>query len=467
MTDTSVDVAIIGGGMVGASLAIALGGTGVSTLLVEGTALGATAQPSFDDRTTALGNASRRIFESLGVWDRLAPEAAAINTIHVSDAGRFGIARLVAAEQGIDAFGYVIPNRVIGAALWERLQDASGVLLRVPARPEQFEIGADAVTFRVGDESVSARLVVAADGAHSVVRAVAGIEADVEDYDQIAIVANVAADRPHDGTAYERFTQSGPLAVLPLRDGSYGVVWTCKPARAAEVLSFDNNTYLRELQERFGWRAGRFVRVGVRASYPLKLTRATTPVGARTVLIGNAAQALHPVAGQGFNLGLRDAAMLAEVIVGAVASARARIGNGGAAAATAEDRISARARTGDGVAAAANAADRISARARTGDGVAAVADGASVSAFSHGVDVGAAELLQQFAAWREADRRGVVGFTDGLVKMFGSTRPGVGILRNLGLLLFDLSSPAKSALARVSAGFGGPTPRLARGLGLT
>jgi 2-octaprenyl-6-methoxyphenol hydroxylase len=406
MTDTRVDVAIIGGGMVGASLAIGLAGTGVSTLLVEGTPPGSRSQPSFDDRTTALGNSSRRIFQGLGVWDRLAAEAAAIQTIHVSDAGRFGFARLVASEQGIDAFGYVIPNRVIGAALWEKLQNAGGVLLRVPARPEQVEIGTDAVTFGIGDESISARLVVAADGAHSVVRSVAGIEADVEDYDQIAVVANVAADRPHDGTAYERFTESGPLAVLPLHDGSYGVVWTCAPARAAEVLSLDNNTYLRELQERFGWRAGRFVRAGVRASYPLKLTRAATTVAARTVLIGNAAQALHPVAGQGFNLGLRDAAMLAEVIVGAFAGAQSA------------------------------------------------------------VDVGSPELLRQFAAWRETDRRGVVGFTDGLVKMFASTRPAVGILRNLGLLLFDLTPPAKSALSRVSAGFGGPTPRLARGLGL-
>jgi 2-octaprenyl-6-methoxyphenol hydroxylase len=428
MTDTRVDVAIIGGGMVGASLAVGLAGTGVSTLLVEGTPPGSKTQPSFDDRTTALGNASRRIFESLGVWDRLAPEAAAITTIHVSDAGRFGFARLIASEQGIDAFGYVIPNRVIGAALWGKLQDASGVLLRVPARPEQVEIGADAVTFRVGEESVSARLVVAADGAHSVLRAVAGIEADVEDYGQIAIVANVAADRPHDGTAYERFTQSGPLAVLPLRDGSYGVVWTCTPARAAEVLSYDNNTYLRELQDRFGWRAGRFVRAGVRASYPLKLTRATTTVGARTVLIGNAAQALHPVAGQGFNLGLRDAAMLAEVIVNAFAGPRGSV-----------SPLS---------------------RAIAAEADAAVDGGA-------GVDVGSPELLRQFAAWRETDRRGVVGFTDGLVKMFASTRPGVGVLRNLGLLLFDLTPPAKSALARVSAGFGGPTPRLARGLGLT
>ena len=403
MTDTRVDVAIIGGGMVGASLAVALADTGISTLLVEGTVPGSKSQPSFDDRTTALGNASRRIFQSLGVWERLAPEAAAIRAIHVSDAGRFGFARLNAAEQGIDALGYVIPNRVIGAALWEKLQGTQDVLLRVPARPEKVEIGNQDVTFRVGGESVSARLVVAADGAHSVVRAAASIVADVEDYDQIAIVANVAADRPHDGTAYERFTQSGPLAVLPLHDGSYGVIWTCAPARAAEVLSFDNTTYLRELQERFGWRAGRFVRAGVRASYPLKLTRAATTVAARTVLIGNAAQALHPVAGQGFNLGLRDAAMLAEVIAGAEPSA----------------------------------------------------------------DVGSPELLRKFAAWREGDRSGVVRFTDGLVKLFANTRPGVGVLRNLGLLLFDLSPPAKSALARVSAGFAGPTPRLARGLGLS
>jgi 2-octaprenyl-6-methoxyphenol hydroxylase len=424
MTDTQVDVAIIGGGMVGASLAIGLAGTGVSTLLVEGTLPGSQSQPSFDDRTTALGNSSRRIFQGLGVWDRLAAEAAAIRTIHVSDAGRFGFARLAASEQGIDAFGYVISNRVIGAALWEKLRNAKGVLLRVPARPEQVEIGTDAVSFRIGDESVSARLVVAADGAHSVVRSAAGIEANIEDYDQIAVVAHVAADRPHDGTAYERFTESGPLAVLPLHDGSYGVVWTCTPGRAAEVLSLDNNTYLRELHERFGWRAGRFVRAGVRASYPLKLTRATTTVAARTVLIGNAAQALHPVAGQGFNLGLRDAAMLAEVIVGTFADGRGDVGLAPGAA--------------PGTRPSASAAD-----------------------------VGSPELLRQFAAWRETDRRGVVGFTDGLVKMFASTRPGIGILRNLGLLLFDLTPPAKSALSRVSAGFGGPTPRLARGLRLT
>lgn len=399
-----VEVAIVGGGMVGASLALSLRGLGVRVLLIEGVAPGSAAQPSFDDRTTALGNASRRIFESLGIWNEIEPQAAAIRTIHVSDAGRFGFARLRASQQGIDAFGYVVANRVLGAALWKKLSAHSGeILLKVPAKADEIEISDSGVRLTVvsdaGREDVQARLVVAADGAHSSVRAAADIEAGVEDYDQVAIVANVATDRPHDGTAYERFTPSGPLAVLPLFDGSYGVIWTVRPDAAAEVLSLDDSSYLRALQDRFGWRVGKFVRVGRRASYPLKLTRAATTVATRTVLIGNAAQALHPVAGQGFNLGLRDAAMLAEMIADA-----------------------------------------------------------------GGADIGAPERLQSFAQWRATDRSGVVRFTDGLVKLFASQQPGVGILRNLGLLMFDLAPPAKSALARVSAGFGGPTPRLARGL---
>ena len=401
--DTVVDVAIVGGGMVGASLALGLAGTGISTMLIEGVAPGSQAQPSFDDRTTALGNASRRIFQSLGVWPLIEPEAAPIRAIHVSDAGRFGFARLQATEQGIEAFGHVVANRVIGTALWKRLSEASDIALRMPASAEDVQISPEraqlTVVHRDGQrEQVSARLVVAADGAHSAVRAVAGIGASVEDYGQVAVVTNVAADRQHDGTAYERFTPSGPLAVLPLQDGSYGVIWTVTPERASEILGFDETTYLAELQKRFGWRAGKFVRAGRRASYPLKLSRSESVTATRAVLIGNAAQALHPVAGQGFNLGLRDAAMLAELIAGP------------------------------------------------------------------STDPGAPEVLERFAAWRAADRTGVIRFTDGLVKLFGDARPGVGTLRNLGLLLFDVTPPAKSALARVSAGFGGPTPRLARGL---
>jgi 2-octaprenyl-6-methoxyphenol hydroxylase len=421
MPATEVDIAIIGGGMVGASLAVALAGSGIATMLVETSAPGSGSQPSFDDRTTALGNASRRIFQGLGVWEHIAPSAAAIRTIHVSDAGRFGFARLRAEEQDIEAFGYVVPNRVIGTALWGRLQGAKDLLLRVPARPESVLIDDQTVTFTLTSQSgtseaVAARLVVAADGAHSLVRTAAGIGAQVEDYDQVAIVANVAADHPHDGTAYERFTQTGPLAVLPLHDGSYGVIWTCAPTRATEILSFDDRTYLQELQNRFGWRAGKFIRAGTRASYPLKLTRATTTVATRTVLIGNAAQALHPVAGQGFNLGLRDAAMLAEVVVAATSGPSIK--------------------------------------------------DPGMSLAKCGVDIGSPEILRRFMEQRAGDRSGVTRFTDGLVKLFGDTRPGIGLMRDLGLLLFDLSPPAKSALARVSAGFAGPTPRLARGLRL-
>lgn len=417
------DVAIVGGGMVGASLAVALGNTGLTTLLIEGVAPGAGAQPSFDDRTTALGNASRRIFEALGVWSGMVDKASPIRTIHVSDAGRFGFARLDAGEQGIEAFGFIVTNRTIGAALWAKLQDVKGVTLRVPAHTESVEIGADRVRIALVDdrtgakESVSARLVVAADGAHSSVRAAAGISADVEDYEQIAMVANVAADRPHDGTAYERFTQAGPLALLPLHDGSWGLVWSAEPAQSERLLALSDADFLNELQNTFGWRAGRFIKVGKRASYPLKLSRASSTVARRAVLIGNAAQALHPVAGQGFNLGLRDAAMLAELL----AATRAPAG-------------------------AAPTAASVENRGNT--------------------DPGSAELLARFEAWRSGDRGGVIRFTDGLIKLFGDKRPGMGLARNLGLLLFDLTPPAKSALARVSAGFAGPTPRLSRGLSL-
>jgi 2-octaprenyl-6-methoxyphenol hydroxylase len=399
------DVAIVGGGMVGASCALALAGTGRSVVLIEGVASGASNQPSFDERTTALGNASRRIFEGLGVWQSIAPHAAAIRAIHVSEAGRFGFARLKATEQGIDAFGYVVANRVIGASLWSALAHAPGVSLRVPATPQTVAIGAERVSLTIVDaagarECLSAAVVVAADGAHSSVRAAAGIDAAVEDYGQVALVCNVEADRVNDGTAYERFTPCGPLALLPVHDGSFTLVWTVAAVLAQRFLELPDGQFLNELQERFGWRAGRFMRTGRRASYPLKLTRAAATVGTRAVLIGNAAQALHPVAGQGFNLGLRDAAMLAELIA---------------------------------------AGPR---------------------------DPGAPELLSQYAQWRASDRNGVIAFTDGLIKLFGDARISVGILRNFGLLLFDLAPPAKSALARVSAGFGGPTPRLARGLSL-
>ncbi|HEX6638372.1 MAG TPA: 2-octaprenyl-6-methoxyphenyl hydroxylase [Steroidobacteraceae bacterium] len=417
------DVAIVGGGMVGASFALALRGTQLRILLIEGIPPDSARQPSFDERTTALGNGSRQIFESLGVWQDMVGESAAIRSIHVSDAGRFGVARLEAAEQGVDAFGYVVPNRTIGRALWQALRQTPNVTLAVPAQLEQAQLHADGVELEMRTngvvERVRAAVAVAADGAGSVLRASAGIDAGVEDYEQVAIVVNAATDRPHRGEAFERFTPSGPLAVLPRNggqigdahagaaaEGGYAVIWAVKPERAAELMALDDQAFAARLQEAFGWRAGRWTRIGKRNTYPLSLSRAHETVSGRVVLIGNAAQALHPVAGQGFNLGLRDAATLAEML-------------------------------------------------------------AQMPGDAHGPrNAGVAELLARFAAWRDEDRKGVTRFTDGLVKLFGSERPGLGLVRNFGLLLFDLSPAAKRALSRVSWGFAGRMPRLARGLPL-
>jgi 2-octaprenyl-6-methoxyphenol hydroxylase len=398
------DIAIIGGGMVGASLALALAAAQRRIVLIEGVTPDCASHQSFDERTTALGNASRRILEALGVWSGVAEQSGVIRAIHVSDAGHLAFARLSAAEQGIEAFGFVVPNRALGTALWARIRADDRISVRMPATAS-VRTDASGVTLTlagqgaIAGQMLRARLAVAADGAHSVIRREAGITATEADYGQVGIVANVATDTPHAGTAYERFTAAGPLALLPLRDGSYTIVWARTPEDAVRTLAASDEDFLGSLQQYFGWRVGKFVRVGRRASYPLKLTRADESVAQRTVLIGNAAQSLHPVAGQGFNLALRDVAALAELI----------------------------------------AAEP---------------------------DPGAPELLERFAQGRALDRRGVTRFTDGLIRLFGDSRAPVRVARDVGLLLFDLLPPAKRALARVSLGFGGRTPRMARGLPL-
>jgi 2-octaprenyl-6-methoxyphenol hydroxylase len=409
MSSSRYDIAIVGGGLVGASLAVALRGSGRRILLVEAFAPDSAAQPSFDERTTALGNASRRIFEAVGVWPAMRASAAPITAIHVSDAGRFAFARLEAARLGLDALGYVVPNRVIGRSLWAALTVDPDITLRVPARVESLAEEPDGglalgITPDSGAAPVSARLVVACDGGASRVRDLLGIAATVEDYAQHAVVASLLTDAPNDGVAYERFTPAGPMALLPLATGPEAgwrtLVWAAPPGDARRLMALDVPQFLREWQMAFGWRAGRALRLGARACYPLALTRSQASVAARVVLLGNAAQALHPVAGQGFNLGLRDAAALAEHLSGWAG------------------------------------------------------------------DPGDPGLLARFAAGREADREGVVRFTDTLVRTFSDTRPLVGALRDAGLLLFDLLPPAKQVLSRVSLGFGRNTPRLARGVPL-
>jgi 2-octaprenyl-6-methoxyphenol hydroxylase len=402
------DIAIVGGGMVGASLAVALEGLNMRIALIEAVPHDSASQPSFDERTTALSNGSRRILETMGTWAGVAPAATPIRKIHVSDQGRFGFARLDAAEQGLAAMGYVVPNRALGAALWAQLATADHVRVFCPAQVSRVTQAQGMVELHIAEAGVEsrieARLIVAADGVHSAVRAAFGVEAQVHDYGQTAVITTVLPQRFHDYVAYERFTDSGPLALLPLADGRCTLVLTLKPTMADAALAWSDEEFLGELQRRFGFRLGRFLKVGRRVPYPLALSRARRTSAGRCAIIGNAAQGLHPVAGMGFNLGLRDVASLAELV--------------------AEHRKAGHA------------------------------------------DVGDLSVLAQYDAWRAADRGGIIAFTDGLVRVFSSPLGVVQRLRNVGLLAFDVLPPAKAALSRLSTGAAGRVPKLARGVAL-
>ena len=407
------DVAIVGGGMVGATLAVALAPLNLRVALIEAIPHNAAAQPSFDERTTALSNGSRRILEAIGVWSALDAAATPIAKIHVSDQGRFGFARIDAREQGLKAMGYVVANRALGSALWSRLSSQETKVF-CPAVLSGLTANDEAVKIEFAESgakiAIDAKLIVAADGAQSVVRSAFGVAAEVRDYGQTAVITTVLPQRFHDNVAYERFTPEGPLALLPLDGGRCTLVLTLAKDAAHSALAWSDQEFLAEVQRRFGFRLGRFLKVGRRVPYPLSLTQSERTSAPRCVIIGNAAQGLHPVAGMGFNLGLRDVASLAELI-------------------------------------AENARGDADARKYA--------------------DPGNAQLLHEYDAWRRADRGGVIAFTDGLVRMFSNPSSVVARVRNLGLLAFDLLPPAKSALSRLSTGGGGRVPKLARGVALT
>lgn len=401
------DVLITGAGMVGASLACGLAGSALRVGVVEAVPAGAPDQPSYDDRVVALSLGSRRILGGLGVWDRLAGSATAIRAVHVSDRGRFGFTRLRAEQEGVEALGFVVEARQVGAALSERLAAAGPHDLLCPAGLVALTQDERSVVAELRGEGVprrvSARLLVAADGGRSVAREAAGIGVAQWAYGQTALIANVSPARPHQGVAYERFTDAGPLALLPMSEGRCALVWTVASEQAAGLLALDDPAFLDALQARFGDRLGRFLRVGRRHAYPLTLLRAETQARGRVVVIGNAAHTLHPVAGQGYNLGLRDVAVLAQVILDAVRS---------------------------------------------------------------GEDPGAAAVLERYTAWRDADQRSTARFTDGLARLFSSRSTLLGLARNTGLVALDLAPALKHTLARRAMGLAGRQPRLARGLPL-
>ena len=405
------DIVIAGGGLVGGSLALALAQLPCRVALIEAIEPDDVAQPSFDDRTIALSYGSCRILRALGLWEQIADSVWPIRQIHVSEQSRFGTAVIDSTEQGVPQLGHVIKSRRLGTALWQQLRQLETVDLICPASvtatricEQQREISLHQAA---NTHPVATQLLVVADGARSKLRAALDIDADDRNYDQVAVVANIQIDPAKTGhAAYERFTPEGPLAMLPGPDGRYTVVLARTTATAADVMAMDTTDFLQLVQEEFGFRLGRLSRAGERMSYPLSLTTAAQLTEDRAVLIGNAAHGLHPVAAQGFNLGLRDVACLAELIADGYANA------------------------------------------------------------GESFDPGNAELLQSYCSWRSSDQRKVVRFTDSLIRGFGASPAAIATGRGLALATFDVWPGAKRMLAHQTMGLSGQLSRLARGLPL-
>lgn len=409
--ESRFDIVIVGGGLVGASLAAALGPLPFKIALIEAVPLRSSGQPSYDARSTAVSNGSQTIFRSIGVWEGMVTDAEPIRSIHVSDRGRFGFTHLDCREHGVAALGYVVENRAIGAALWDHLSARSNIELISPARVLSVSNDTDASRLELerdgtGQIEISTRLVIAADGANSLVRSALGIPAERTEYEQTAVIANFTPGRHHEGVAYERFTPSGPLAALPLSGGRCAMVWTVASDASAEVMRLGDEDFIETFLTQFGYRLGIPVKVGQRHAYPLSLIVAEQIVAGRAAIVGNAAHGLHPIAGQGFNLGLRDVATLADVL-------DSELQNQG-----------------------------------------------------KGIDPGAPRVLAEYENWRRRDQRRTIALTDGLVRLFANSLGPVKLARDVGMVAMDLLPGLKPILARQSMGVSGRLPRLARGLPL-
>lgn len=316
MAKTDVDLIIVGGGMVGASLACALKNASLKIAIIEAFKSHSDQQPSYDDRAIALSYGSQRIFQSIGLWSQFSADSTPISDIHVSDRGHFGVTRLSAKAEDVPALGQVITARAMGKVFKVALEQQQNLELICPAKVAGLTSQPDHITLTLDDErNVSAKLIVAADGANSTIKQLLKLGSLEHDYKQTAITANITAERAHNGRAFERFTNSGPIALLPMPDNRCSLVWTVNTGDEAEILNLSEQDFLSRLQDRFGYRLGKLLKVGQRNSYPLKLIQADQPIQHRVVLIGNAAHSLHPIAGQGFNLGLRDVAALADVLM--------------------------------------------------------------------------------------------------------------------------------------------------------
>jgi len=404
MTDETndYDVLIVGGGLVGASLAIALDGSGLRVAQVEAVAAQINPNANPDERSLALARASVNALTALDVWPLIAAKSTPIRRVHVSRRGEFGSVRLDATEHGLNAFGATCPARELGNGLLKRLERCADLTRHAPAKLTGIVNDGEGITATLatdaGEKRLHARLLVGADGTASFVREALGIPINNVDYAQTAFVATVQPERAMDGCAWERFTSTGPVALLPLADRRAGVVMTVPTADAARVAALDDAGFIAELYERFGYRLGKFSRLGRRVSHPLTRVFAQRLVAPRAVLVGNAAQTIHPIGAQGFNLGLRDALTLAELLV---AQSRAQ------------------------------------------------------------GDVGDAELLQRYVEWRREDREGTAAMSDGLARWTANEALPLKLLRSAGLIAIDRIAPLKQTLISRGMGFRGHAPALA------
>ncbi|MCJ8168276.1 2-octaprenyl-6-methoxyphenyl hydroxylase [Atopomonas sediminilitoris] len=386
---------IVGGGMVGASLALALQGYARERqwelVLVEAFAPTSEFQPSYDARSTALSYGSRLIFERLGVWAAMAERAEPIRQIHVSDRGRFGAARLNAEEEHVPALGYVVENAWLGHCLLNAL-DTEVVQWRCPAQVTALTAqpsGYQLTLKEDGDDSVlHADLLVLADGGRSGLREQLGIGVRHTPYGQSALIANLTPAQPHQGQAFERFTDNGPMALLPVADNRCALVWTRPEEDAERLRTLDDRSLLAELQDAFGYRLGAIKQIGTRHIYPLALTEAEEQVRPHLVVLGNAAHSLHPIAGQGFNLSLRDTMALAGELL------------------------------------------------------------ASETA------LGALAPLTAFHARQSRDQWLTIGFSDRVTRLFSNNDPLLSLGRGLGLVGLDVVPLAKHWFARQAMGLG-------------
>jgi len=310
------DVTIVGGGLIGTSLATAIGSLGLSITILEANPI---PDLNYDDgRSVALNNASQRIFQSLDIWPYLEQHSTPITKIHISDQGRFSKTRINANEFQVDALGYVLPINKLSYALHAQLKTFENIQLITNAKVKQVESNQNEtiVTYELNGEEkqIKSKLLVAADGTNSTVRRLLGITANVKDYNQHGLVFNIEISQAHNHIAYERFTKNGPLALLPLRNNKYAVVWSIKNELLEEYKSLSDEGLLNILQENIGHRIGKIQSIGPRNFFPLKLLQSKKIYQDSTVLLGNAANTLHPIMAQGFNLGLRDVSALAECI---------------------------------------------------------------------------------------------------------------------------------------------------------